>query len=75
MTFTKEQRRAVETNGMVPITIDGIDCVVVRADLYDRAKGTIEYDDSEMEPEKAYPTVLEAWDSQGSPQDAEDYKT
>jgi hypothetical protein len=75
MTFTNEQRRAVEASGTVPMTIDGIECVVLRADVYDRVKRTLAYDDSEMEPEKAYPAVLEAWDSEGSPQDAEDYKT
>jgi hypothetical protein len=74
MTFTPEQRQAVEANGTVPMTIDGIDCVVLRADLYQRVKQAIDYEDSDLEPEKAYPAILEAWDSEGSPQDAEDYK-
>ena len=73
MTFTKEQREAVETSGTVPMTIDGIPCVVVRADVYDRVKRIVEYDDSEMHPDQAYPVMLEAWDADGSPQDAEDY--
>lgn len=38
MTFTKEQREAVETKGTVPITIDGIECVVVRADVFDKVR-------------------------------------
>ena len=73
MIFTKGQRKAVETSGTVPMTIDGIECVVLRADLYDRVKRIIEYNDDEMKPEEAYPAILEAWDSEGSPQDAEDY--
>ena len=40
MTFTKEQREAVETAGFVPMTIDGIECVVLRADLFGKV-GTI----------------------------------
>jgi hypothetical protein len=34
MSFTKEQREAVETSGTVPMTIDGIECVVLRNDVY-----------------------------------------
>ena len=34
----------------------------------------IEYDDREMDPAEAYPAVVQAWDSVGSPQDAEDYR-
>ena len=41
MTFTKEQRAAVETSGTVPMTIDGIECVVLRADLYDKVRTVI----------------------------------
>jgi hypothetical protein len=74
MTFTKEQREAVESVGTVEITIDGIPCVVLRADIYERVKGIVDYDDSEMDPDEFLPAVLEAWDASGSPQDAEDYK-
>lgn len=36
MTFTKEQREAVETSGAVPMTIDGIECVILRTDVYEK---------------------------------------
>lgn len=74
MTFTIQQREAVETGGTLPIKIDGIDCVVVRADVFDRLKKVIQYDDRELQPEQFYPAVIEAWDSEGSPRDAEDYR-
>ena len=73
MTFTVQQREAVETGGTVPINIDGIDCVVVRADIFNQLKKVVEYDDRELQPEQFYPAVVEAWDSDGSPQDAKDY--
>lgn len=73
MTFTKEQREAVETSGTVPMTIDGIECVVLRTDVYEKWQSIIDYDDSEMAPEEAYPAILAAWHAAGSPQDAEDY--
>lgn len=44
MTFTNEQREAVATGGTVPLTIDGIDCVVVRADLYARVQTVLAND-------------------------------
>lgn len=34
MTFIKEPREAIETAGFVPMTIDGIECIVLRADVY-----------------------------------------
>jgi hypothetical protein len=74
MSFTKEQREAVETSGSVPMVIDGIECVVLRADIHAKLKNVIDYNDSEMSPEEAYPAILAAWDAAGSPQDAEDYR-
>jgi len=41
MSFTKEQRAAVESMGTVPMTIDGIDCVVLRADVFAKVRGAI----------------------------------
>jgi hypothetical protein len=38
MTFTREQREAVEASGVVPMTIEGIECVVLRADVYDKVR-------------------------------------
>lgn len=41
MTFTNAQREAVEKDGLVAITIDGIDYVVLRRDAYNRLKSTL----------------------------------
>lgn len=38
MTFTKEQRESIERNGSVAVNIDGIECVVLRADIYDQVR-------------------------------------
>jgi hypothetical protein len=45
MTFTKEQREAIEARGSAPMTIDGIDCVVVRADVYNSSVRGVISDD------------------------------
>lgn len=34
MSFTQEERATVEATGAVPMKIDGLECVVVRADLF-----------------------------------------
>jgi hypothetical protein len=41
MSFTKEQRAVVESTGAVPMTIDGIPCVVLRADVFEEACGAL----------------------------------
>lgn len=44
MTFTKEEREAIEQAGSVPVTVDGIDCVVLRAKVYDRVRAVLAKD-------------------------------
>lgn len=44
MTFTKEEREAIEQAGSVAVTIDGLDCVVLRAELYERARAVLAND-------------------------------
>lgn len=41
MTFTKEQREATERAGSLAVTIDGIECVVLRADLYNQVRAVL----------------------------------
>jgi hypothetical protein len=41
MTFTNEQRSAVQTIGTVPMNIDGIECVVVRADVFEKVQNVL----------------------------------
>ena len=72
MTLTREQKSAVEQGEAVPLEIDGTRCVLLLEDVYQHVKRVI---DDEMDPEAAYPAVLEAWDSMGSPQDADDYRS
>ena len=38
MTLSNEQREAVVTGRTIPISIDGIECVVVRADVFQRVQ-------------------------------------
>lgn len=38
MTFTQEQRSAVEVGGNVVMKIDGIDCAVLRADVFEKVR-------------------------------------
>ncbi|HJT36438.1 MAG TPA: hypothetical protein VJ783_30730 [Pirellulales bacterium] len=41
MTFTKEELEAIEQAGSVAVTVDGIDCVVLRAEVYDRVRAVL----------------------------------
>lgn len=72
MTLTAEQKAAIDDGKAIPVVIDGARCIVVLQDVYERYKRVL---GDEMDPEEAYPAVLEAWDSAGSPRDAEDYSS
>ncbi|HEV3005024.1 MAG TPA: hypothetical protein VGX78_11215 [Pirellulales bacterium] len=41
MTLTNEQHAAITTVGNVEITVDGIECVLVRSDLFDRIRNLL----------------------------------
>jgi hypothetical protein len=41
MTLTQQQRRAVESGQNVPITVDGIECVLVRADVFENVRAAL----------------------------------
>jgi hypothetical protein len=70
MNLTEQQVQSVESGAPVPVVIAGTRCILIREDIFERVKNVIEYDASEMDPEEAYPAILEAWDSVGSPDDA-----
>ena len=38
MFLTPEQRAVLMRDGAVSVSVDGVDCVVLRADVYDRLK-------------------------------------
>lgn len=42
--FTKAEREALEHAGSVAVTIDGIACVVLRADLYNQVQALLAND-------------------------------
>jgi hypothetical protein len=41
MTFTNEQRQALERQGCVAVTLDGIECVVLRSDAYNQVRAIL----------------------------------
>jgi hypothetical protein len=67
MDLTSEQVRAFEHGDAIPITVNGRSCVVLRQDVYDRAKRITDFDDSDMSSEQAYLAVLAAWDEDEDP--------
>jgi hypothetical protein len=73
MTLTTEQIAAVKEGEPVTVTPPevGEACILVRADVYAQLKRLMD----EIDPRDAYPAVLKAWDSVGSPKDGELYRT
>lgn len=67
MDLTSEQIQAIDHGDAVAVNVDGRQCVVLRQEIYDRVKRVMEYDDSEMSPEEAYPAILRAWDQEADP--------
>ncbi|MDZ4686979.1 MAG: hypothetical protein SH850_18035 [Planctomycetaceae bacterium] len=74
MNLTAAQIEAIKDGEPVRVTSPeiGTACVVLRADVFDRVQRVVDYGD--MPPEEAYPALLEAWDADGSPQDAENFR-
>jgi hypothetical protein len=72
MFLTPEQMAMLNQKGTVPITIDGTECVVVRADVFDRLQ-------RESKPEAtARPREIDldfpaGWNEDGSEVDVDDY--
>jgi hypothetical protein len=73
MILTKEEHQAITTIGNVPVNVDGIDCVLVRADIFERLRDILAAGNSD-DPRAAYPAVLRAWDQDDNPADYEDYR-
>lgn len=74
MTLTKEQIAALREGEVVTVFAAevGADCVLVRADVFAGVQNALTAA-SDAVPREAYPAVLNAWDSVGSPDDAELY--
>lgn len=73
MRLNNAQREALEQGEAVAVTVGQTECVILRKDVYERVKAVL-FDDGEMDPCAAYPAVLRAWDSVGSPEDATLYQ-
>jgi hypothetical protein len=56
----------------VRVTADGVEMVIVRADVYDRVTRILEAD--EINPRDAYSAILRAWDQDDNPADYEVYR-
>jgi len=70
MTLTKEEQLAIASGENVSVTVDGIRCVLVRAEVFERVRDLLSADD----PRLAYPAILRAWDDGGDPADYEEYR-
>lgn len=57
MTLTNEQRTALENGESIPLVVDGTPCVLLRRDVYEEVRRTIE-----PSPRETYPAVLKALD-------------
>ena len=67
MTLTNEQRAAITTAGNVRINVDGIDCVLVRSDIYDRVSNVLgdDWTHDEMRLALARSSKENGWDEPG----------
>jgi hypothetical protein len=54
--ISKEQIAWAKAGEEVALDIEGVELVLVRRDVYERAKRA-RYDDSEFDPEEAYPLI------------------
>ncbi|HUQ68151.1 MAG TPA: hypothetical protein VM165_01435 [Planctomycetaceae bacterium] len=63
MTLTSEQAAAVKDGEPIRVTPPevGADCVLVRADVYDRVRSLVETG-GDFQPRETYPAVLKALD-------------
>jgi hypothetical protein len=67
MTLTNEQRAAIEAAGNVPITVDDIDCVLVRSDVFARIQAVLgdDWTHDEMRAALARSSKENGWDEPG----------
>ncbi len=67
MTLTKEQHLVFETKGNLPITVDGIECVLLRSDVFNRLSGLQgeDWTHDEMRQALARSAKENGWDEPG----------
>lgn len=60
MTLSTDQRQAIQRGQAVRASLDGIPCVVLREDVYDRVERVLDYDDSPLTTEEKQWALAEA---------------
>jgi len=69
MIITNQQIDSARSGQVVRVSTDAGELVILNADVYDRIASLLSND-----PREAYPSVLNAWDAEGSPDDATTYQ-
>ncbi len=60
---------AAKSGEPIRVMAEGVEMVILRADVYDRVKRVLEAD--EIDPRDTYAAVLRAWDQDDNPKDYE----
>jgi hypothetical protein len=63
MNITPEQKHALDSGEAINVTVDGLPCVVLPQEKYDRVQQLIEGDDRDFDPREMYPLILKALDA------------
>ena len=69
MNITNEQIESARQGEVVRVSTNSGELVILNAEKYDRIAGLLSDD-----PREAYQSVLNAWDAEGSPDDAVTYQ-
>lgn len=67
MTLTSDQRAAIETTGSVPLSVDGLECVLVRSEIFDRVRALLgdDWTHEDMRMALARSSKQNGWDEPG----------
>jgi hypothetical protein len=67
VTLTKEQHATITATGNVRITVDGIECVLVRSDIFDRVRNILgdDWSHDDMRKALARSSKENGWDEPG----------
>ena len=64
MNLSAEQQHSIDQGFAVEINVEGRDCVLLRRDVYEKAKAV---EENGISPRETYPSVLKAWDQNEDP--------
>lgn len=65
MTFTAEQLLAIETGQEVRFSLNGVQFVIVRAEIFDKVKPLLNHDHQELRMMLARSSEANGWDEPG----------